>query len=58
MQERLERPAWERVNDVINRFALPLFLFHSTGMALCTAISYVVFGNSTDAPPTRRCGGG
>ncbi len=48
IQVRLERPRWERVNDVINRFALPLFLFHTTGMALYRAINYVVFGNSTD----------
>jgi fucose 4-O-acetylase-like acetyltransferase len=25
---------WARVNEVINRFAMPLFLFHSTGMAI------------------------
>ena len=48
IQVRLERPRWERVNDVINRFALPLFLFHTTGMALYRAINYVVFGHSTD----------
>ena len=48
METRLERPTWEQVNDVINRFALPLFLFHTTGMALYTAINYVIFGNSTD----------
>jgi peptidoglycan/LPS O-acetylase OafA/YrhL len=48
IQVRLERPAWERVNDAINRFALPLFLFHTTGLALYRAINYVVFGNSTD----------
>jgi peptidoglycan/LPS O-acetylase OafA/YrhL len=48
LQPRLERPRWERVNDVINRFALPLFLFHTTGMALYRAINYVIFGNRTD----------
>jgi hypothetical protein len=45
---RLERPGWARASDVINRFALPLFLFHSTGMALYRAINYVIFGNRTD----------
>jgi peptidoglycan/LPS O-acetylase OafA/YrhL len=48
IQVRLERPTWERVSDVINRFALPLFLFHTTGMALYRAINYVIFGNRTD----------
>ena len=48
IQARLERPSWERVSDVINRFALPLFLFHTTGMALYRAINYVIFGNRTD----------
>jgi peptidoglycan/LPS O-acetylase OafA/YrhL len=48
IQLRLERPTWERVSDVINRFALPLFLFHTTGMALYRAINFVIFGNRTD----------
>ncbi len=48
IETRLERPTWEQVNDVINRFALPLFLFHTTGLALYMAINYVIFGNSTD----------
>jgi hypothetical protein len=47
-QVRLERPAWARVSDVINRFALPVFLFHTTGLALYRAINYVIFGNRTD----------
>lgn len=34
---RLERPRWERGNEVINRFALPLYLFHSTGYAVAMA---------------------
>jgi GNAT superfamily N-acetyltransferase len=34
MLVRLARPRWARVNEVINRFALPLFLFHTTGMAI------------------------
>jgi peptidoglycan/LPS O-acetylase OafA/YrhL len=33
--ERLETShRWARTNEVINRFAMPLFLFHSTGMAI------------------------
>jgi Acyltransferase family len=48
IQLRLERPTWARVSDVINRFALPVFLFHTTGMALYRGINYVVFGNRTD----------
>ena len=45
VQERLIRPRWATVNDVINRFSLPLFLFHSTGMALSKAFGYWLFGN-------------
>jgi hypothetical protein len=53
VQQRLGRPGWARVNDVINRFSLPLFLFHSTGMALSKAVSYAVFGNDRrTATPT------
>lgn len=33
---------WATTSDVINRFSLPLFLFHSTGMALWAAISHFV----------------
>jgi hypothetical protein len=45
VQERLNRPRWATMNDVINRFSLPLFLFHSTGMALSKAVGYWIFGN-------------
>lgn len=48
IERRLDRPGWARVNDLTNRFALPLFLFHSTGMALYRALNYTVFGNRTD----------
>jgi Acyltransferase family len=48
MEVRLERPGWERTSDVINRFALPLFLFHTTGLALYRAINYIIFGNRAD----------
>ena len=43
VQERLIRPGWATVNDVINRFSLPLFLFHSTGMAVWAAVTHFVF---------------
>ena len=34
---------------VITRFALPLFLFHTTGMALSRAVEWTIFGNRTEA---------
>jgi hypothetical protein len=40
---RLERPKWARVNELINRFSLPLYLFHSTGMAFSRAVARTVF---------------
>ncbi len=36
---------WATVSDVINRFSLPLFLFHSTGMALWAAFGHFVLDN-------------
>jgi hypothetical protein len=48
IEGRLSRPSWARVSDVINRFALPLFLFHTTGLALWRAIQYAMFGNRTE----------
>lgn len=49
VESRLGRPRWARVSDVINRFSLPLFLFHSTGMALSRGISYVIQGRDSEA---------
>lgn len=46
--ERLRRPRWSRVSTVINRFALPLFLFHSTGMALHRAVNYGLAGSTNE----------
>lgn len=41
--ERLETSErWARVSDVINRFSLPLYLFHSTGLAVWAAITHFV----------------
>jgi peptidoglycan/LPS O-acetylase OafA/YrhL len=43
VEERLKRPRWQRVNSLINQFALPLFLFHTTAMALARAVDYFFF---------------
>ncbi|GAA2845230.1 hypothetical protein GCM10010517_01600 [Streptosporangium fragile] len=44
MEHLLERPGWQRVNETVNRFALPLFLFHTTGMAIWVALTWWLFG--------------
>ncbi|MEO6126687.1 MAG: acyltransferase [Ilumatobacteraceae bacterium] len=49
MQTRLPRPGWSRVNEVINRFSMPLFLFHTTGMALSRAVTYAIAGGENEA---------
>ena len=49
MEQLLVRPRWIRLNDVINRFALPLFLFHTTGMAISRAVNYALNGGSNEA---------
>lgn len=43
---------WATVSEVINRFSLPLFLFHSTGMALWAAFGHFVLHNETVREPT------
>ncbi len=43
---------WRTTNEVINRFSLPLFLFHSTGMALFATFAYEVFGLKQLREPT------
>ena len=48
---KLAEPKWAERNDVINRFALPLFLFHTTGYAIAFAILYA-FGYRAPAQPT------
>jgi hypothetical protein len=40
MEKRLQRARWRQINTLINRFALPLFLFHTTAMALARAADY------------------
>ena len=49
MERRLPRPQWTQVNEVINRFSMPLFLFHTTGMALSRAVSYAIAGGENEA---------
>ncbi|MEO5901309.1 MAG: acyltransferase, partial [Ilumatobacteraceae bacterium] len=46
---RLERPRWMRVSTTINRFSMPLFLFHTTGMALERAARYALAGHINEA---------
>jgi hypothetical protein len=36
------RPRWARTNTFVNRFAMPLFLFHTTGMALSRFVGWVI----------------
>jgi peptidoglycan/LPS O-acetylase OafA/YrhL len=48
MERRLERKGWQRANDTINRFSMPLFLFHTTGMALHRAVKYAIAGERNE----------
>ncbi|MTD54609.1 acyltransferase family protein [Amycolatopsis pithecellobii] len=43
VERRLTRPRWQRATGVLTRFALPLFLFHTTGMALARAVVYFAY---------------
>lgn len=49
MERRLQRPRWSRANDTINRFSMPLFLFHTTGMAFSRAARYAWAGQTNEA---------
>jgi peptidoglycan/LPS O-acetylase OafA/YrhL len=51
MERVLQRPRWRLVNDTINRFALPLFLFHSTGMAIARFLLWFWTGHKSDRYP-------
>jgi peptidoglycan/LPS O-acetylase OafA/YrhL len=51
MERVLMRPRWRLVNDTINRFALPLFLFHSTGMAIARFLLWLWTGHRSDRHP-------
>lgn len=48
MEVVLQRPHWAQTNEVINRFSMPLFLFHTTGMALWLAVRYLINGQNND----------
>lgn len=50
MQVRLARPRWKRANRLINDFALPLYLVHTTGMALFLFLVWLAFGIDTKKP--------
>lgn len=49
LERRLGRPRWQRFTGLLSKYALPLFLFHTTGMAIAKAVVYFVFdGRITD----------
>ncbi|MFI7537341.1 acyltransferase [Streptosporangium sp. NPDC049376] len=54
MERLLERPRWGWVNTTINRFALQLFLFHTTGMAILNGVFWGLTGSppGSQVPPT------
>lgn len=63
MERRLDRPRWVGATGTINRFSMPLsfstplFLFHTTGMALDWATRYAFAGNRNEArEPTLHWG--
>lgn len=45
---------WAATSAVINRFSLPLFLFHSTGMALWAAFGHFVLHSRNQREPTMQ----
>src|SRR6266508_3718034 len=49
--EHLCRPGWARANEVVNRFALPLFLFHNTGWAIAFSLLWLT-GYRPPSQPT------
>src|SRR5690606_1621237 len=51
MERALTRPRWAAVNRTINRFALPLYLFHTTGMALSLFVFWVLGWYTVDERP-------
>jgi len=44
MQRVLQRPRWRTANDLINRFSLPLYLVHTTGLAIFLFLAWLIFG--------------
>jgi hypothetical protein len=52
MERLLTRPRWRTANRTVNRFALPLFLFHSTGMAIALVLFRLLRLSSVGERPT------
>jgi hypothetical protein len=50
MQVLLQRPRWKRFNSLINDFSLPLYLVHTTGMALFLFLTWVWLRYDMDKP--------
>ncbi len=48
IEPRLASGRWRVVNERVNRFSMPLFLFHTTGLALYLALVYAVRGRSNE----------
>lgn len=48
----LRKVSWQRLTEVINRFSMPLFLFHSTGMALTYLFYRFVLSYEAPSEPT------
>ncbi|MFR9802883.1 acyltransferase family protein [Pseudonocardia sp. RS010] len=44
VERRLERPRPRRVVEIVNRFAMPVFLLHTTGMAIGRGVTYAWAG--------------
>ncbi len=51
MERLLPRRGWRTVNETINRYALPLYLLHSTGMAISRSVGWRYFGATFDESP-------
>jgi hypothetical protein len=49
MRVLLARPRWKRANTLINDVALPLYLVHTTGMALFLFLVWLAFGLDFEA---------
>lgn len=47
----ISRPRRRRVVEFVNRYALPLFLFHTTGMAIARGLSYAWTGQIGEGAP-------
>ena len=53
VQDRLDTsPAWQRLFRWVNANSLPLYLLHTTGMAMVIALVFVVFDYLPPAEPT------